>query len=171
MKKILSLKTKKENRYFLSCFLACVLALGLCQNSYANGSDAFSISAPSILGTSDVGNLSTATNEGQSFFYSETCTDGGTAMPDDQAFDACPANNGYNSVDFSDIWYQVDLPDGTDEMVLSVTGLGAGEYVAYILHTGAPTASNVVVIPGTYGPCSFFDETKLSIGDSIESLY
>ena len=66
-----------------------------------------------------------------------------------------------NTSDYTDLWYQVDLPDGTDEMTLQVNGLGAGEYVGYTLHTAGPlsSSSDFGVNATNNMHCSFFSQT------------
>ncbi|NQY06703.1 MAG: hypothetical protein HRT68_11090, partial [Flavobacteriaceae bacterium] len=132
-------------------------------NSGCNGSDNFSPSAPNILGTCSTGDLSSATVGATGF--TPLCDDGGAGgSTGNNVIRNCTAANFDNNTDFVDIWYQVDLPDGTDEMTLTVTGLGATEILGYILHTGDPgsdASANVATVDGNF-ECSFFDTNVTS---------
>lgn len=141
-----------------------------CETDYSvnltcNGSDAFDVNAPNILGTCSSGDLSVATLDGPSNF-GPYCWNGGVSGMSNNFIRHCSGSFD-NETDFVDLWYQVDLPDGTDEMTLSVTGLGANEYVGYILHTGSPgglggdSGSNVVTADND-GVCTFYSSTVTS---------
>lgn len=157
-------------------------AFVLCETDYnvneeCNGSDAFDLNAPDILGTCLTGDLSIATVDGPTDF-GPYCTSGGVAGMSNNFVRNCSGTFD-NETDFQDIWYQVDLPDGTDEMTLTVTGLGANEFVGYILHTADPggsSANNVVTATGDY-ECTFFSTAVTShtitglAGESTAPIY
>jgi len=127
-----------------------------------NGSDAFSTTAPNILDTCLDGDLSSATVEGPTD-YGPYCASGGVSGLSNNYIRNCSGSFD-NETDFQDIWYQVDLPDGSNEMTLTVTGLGANEYIGYVLHTGNPVGSsgnNVATATSNY-VCSFFSSSVTS---------
>jgi hypothetical protein len=140
-----------------------------CESNYSvnltcNGSDSFSASAPDITNSCSSGDLSSAT-VGTANGFTPFCDNGGVASGDisNNVIRACP--NGFtNNTDFVDLWYQVYLPDGTDEMTLSITGLGPGEILGFVLHTADPVANasnNVATVDGNF-ECSFFDQSITS---------
>ncbi len=140
-----------------------------CETSFAtleicNGSDSWSASAPDILGICSPGDFTTAT-VGAASGFSPSCDDGGAGgSTGNNYIRDCSASNFDNNTNWVDLWYQVDLPDGTDEMTLTITGLGAQEIVGYVLHTGNPGANasnNVATTTGNF-VCSFFDQTVTS---------
>ncbi len=128
-------------------------------SSACNGSDAWSAAAPNILGTCFPGDLSSANVE---VTGSTPICDGGGASGStgNNVIRDCSNANYDNNTDFIDLWYQVDLPDGSDEMTLTVNGLGANEILGYVIHTGDPGASSnnaVATVDGSF-ECSFFDQ-------------
>lgn len=138
-----------------------------CQNSYivnatCNGTDAWSTAAPNILGNCSTGDLSVATIDGPTDF-GPFCWNGGVSGFGLNALRNCTQTFD-NTTDYTDIWYQVDIPDGSDEMTLEVTGLGANEYVAYTIHTNGPltSSSDFVVNANNNEECSFFSQTVTS---------
>ena len=132
--------------------------------SGCNGSDNFSVSAPDITNGCSPGDLSTAT-VGSATGFTPGCDSGGVSSGDvgNNFIRECPAGFD-NNTDWVDLWYQVDLADGTDEMTITVTGLGANEILGYVIHTadpGSDAGSNVATIDGNF-ECSFFDSTVTS---------
>ena len=147
----------------VSSNLVCVEEFSV--TSGCNGTDAFSLSSPDILGTCFPGDLSSATNEGSFGDNGPYSVIGGVNGFSNNYTDPCDVGGGNdNNVDYSDIWYQVDLPDGTDEMTLSISGLGAAEYLGYALHTGPLSTrndDNMAVADGTM-EASFFSSSVTS---------
>ncbi len=155
-----------------------------CESSYTtnltcNGADNFSLSAPDITNSCSSGDLSSA-SVGTATGFTVFCDAGGVGSGDvaNNVIRECPAGFN-NNTDYVDLWYQVDLPDGGDEMTLSVTGLGAGEILGFVLHTSDPgvnASSNVASVDGNF-ECSFFDQTVTShtitglAGESTAPLY
>ncbi|MFN0203664.1 MAG: T9SS type A sorting domain-containing protein [Bacteroidia bacterium] len=117
---------------------------------HAQGSDAFSLSAPDILFNPTTGNLATATKESGCTFGPYMYRGGVTVFADNTLYHcqytnaACTSGTTtqINRTDFVDLWYKVVLPTGTTRMTLLVTGLGASDYLAFCLYTGNPGASN-----------------------------
>ena len=143
-------------------FVSCESAYTALQN--CNGSDNWSTGAPNILGTCNPGDFTTAT-AGAAIGFSPFCADGGAGgSTGNNYIRDCSAANFDNNTNWVDLWYQVDLPDGTDEMTLTITGLGAQEIVGYVLHTGNPGTNannNVATAMGNF-VCSFFDQSITS---------
>lgn len=158
-------------------FVTCETSSTTTEN--CNGSDDWSTLAPDILGTCGAGDFTTATVSA-AIGFTPSCDDGGAGGSTANNFIRdCSAANFNNNTDWVDLWYQVDLPDGTDEMTLTVTGLAAQEIVGYVLHTGDPgvnASNNVATTTGNF-VCSFFDQTVTAhiitglAGESTAPLY
>lgn len=133
-------------------------------HSFAQGSDAFSTSAPNILFNPTSGDLTLANKELGCTFGAYMENNGATSFTDNYMYHcqytnaACsttPASNQLNKTDYIDLWYQLTLPTGTTQMTLSMTGLSltGTQSVAFMLYTSTgPTAasnSNNAVINAT----------------------
>jgi hypothetical protein len=131
-------------------------------NASCNGTDSWSLSAPDITNNCSSGDLSIASIDGPTDF-GPFCWAGGVAGFGLNYLRPC--NAGFdNTTDFTDIWYQVDLPDGADQMTLELTGLNNNEFVAYTLHTNGPLASSddFMVNATANQECSFFSQAVTS---------
>ena len=131
-------------------------------NESCNGTDTWSLSAPDITNNCSSGDLSVASIDGPTDF-GPFCWAGGVSGFGLNFLRPC--NSGFdNTTDYTDIWYQVDLPDGSDQMTLELTGLGSNEYIAYTLHTSGPLASSddFMVNATADQECSFFSQTVTS---------
>ncbi len=149
-----------EIRVSGSGFLTCSTSYPIA--STCNGTDSWSITAPDIMGKCSSGDLSAATIDGPTDF-GPFCHAAGISGFSLNFLRPC--NSGFdNTTDFTDVWYQVDIPDGSDEMTLELTGLGLNEYVAYTLHTNGPLSSSddFMVDATAEQECSFFSQAVTS---------
>jgi len=145
----------------------------------AQGSDAFSTSAPDILFNPTSGDLSTATKE-LGCSYGALCTQAGVTTFGLNYLNHCgftnsacttvPTSSRQNHTDFQDLWYKVTLPTGTTQMTLYVTNLSTGN-ITFSLYTGTgPTATNnytnsvtsATISAATNVGGGFFSSTKTS---------
>jgi|GEM_PF-5758498 len=120
-------------------------------NAFAQGSDAFSTGAPSILFNPTSGDLSAATKELGCTYGAYMENNGASAFSDNYMYhcqytnagcSTTPASNQTNKTDYIDLWYQVTLPTGTTQMTLFLTGIPLGQQVAVMLYTSSgPTSS------------------------------
>jgi hypothetical protein len=129
----------------------CFIFLFLSTHLVAQGSDAFSASAPNILFNPKSGDLTSATKELGCTYGAYMENNGVTAFSDNfmhhcqytnAACSTTPASNQANKTDYIDLWYQVVLPTGTTQMTLLLSGIPSGQQVAVMLYTSTgPTST------------------------------
>lgn len=117
--------------------------------STCNGTDSWSATSPNILGTCYPLDFNQATIDGPT-------TSGpfawGGGVPDFGNNSIRNCDNPFDIMtNWQDLWYQIDLPDGTDEFTLSLTGLDADQYAVFALYTGAVSTNNSDNAVGTAG--------------------
>lgn len=134
--------------FFILLFLSTQLV--------AQGSDAFSASAPNILFNPTSGNLSTATKESDCTFGAYMFAGGVTGFSNNYLYhcqytnSACTSGSTtvVNKTDYADLWYKVTLPSGTSQMTLITTGLATGQVLAFCLYTASPGTVNSTNVVG-----------------------
>ena len=128
-----------------------------------NGSETFS-GAPDITNTCKPGDVSSAVSEGLTGTGPEMSEEGVTGFGNYNYMRDCDDDFDVD-VDYKDIWYSISNPAGSNDLTLSVAGLGVGEYVAYVLYSADPgTDQDANVIQGWASPSatasgSFFSNT------------
>lgn len=111
--------------------------------SGCNGTD-IAADALDITNTCLPGNLTNATREFTNDNNGPNAFDGDVSGFGTNSFRYCDnaSDNFDNQVDYRDIWYQIDNSGGSDNLTLSITGLGADEYIAFALYSSPPMASS-----------------------------
>lgn len=138
-----------------------------CSNSYTvslscNGSETC-IGAPSIMNECSIGDLSIANDETNN-------SDGtflGISMGNGNSLAVCGGsyNSNYRFTDETDIWYSIDIPDGSDEFTLNFAGLT--DRIMVIPYTGS--CGSLTPLPLTSGFAS--DVTVLSSGGNTNESF
>ncbi len=107
--------------------------------------------AVDILGVSSTADLTTAIRDAPAALTpcSESVGNGNTLSLGDCSGDGCFEHSAYWYTDYKDLWYVIDIPDGTDEFSVHFTGLSCA--VAVFPYTSSCGSLSLMSLTGGVG--------------------